>query len=142
MNRKILLIGLMILVIFGVAALFLNGRQNKSPQVSNSTSQQEITSVPSEPSDTKKMIIVATDFKFDPATISLVEGEKVEITFKNQGKNPHDFIIEGTDISTKVVSPGEEEVISFVAPKTGSYETFCNVGSHRALGMEGKVEVK
>ena len=35
-----------------------------------------------------------------------------------------------------------EEVIEFTADKTGSFEYYCSVGTHRQMGMKGTLIVK
>ncbi|MBP7119171.1 cupredoxin domain-containing protein, partial [Candidatus Woesebacteria bacterium] len=70
------------------------------------------------------------------------EGDVVTVTFKNEGRMMHDWVVEGENIATKTINGGQADVIQFVAPKKGSYETFCSVGTHRKMGMVGKLIVQ
>lgn len=87
----------------------------------------------------KKVEMISDNFYFDPASITVQTGQKVEITFsKNSGF--HTFVIDEIGFK-KTVSSGE--TLSFTAPeKAGEYTFYCDVGSHRALGMEGVLYVK
>lgn len=86
-----------------------------------------------------KLDMEANNFSFAPKTIEAKPGEKIQITFtKNVGF--HTFVID--EISLKhAVKQGE--ALSFTAPKEpGSYTFYCDIGSHRAQGMEGTLIVK
>lgn len=90
---------------------------------------------------TKSFTISGNNFAFDVTTIEVNKGDKVKITFKNTGGN-HDLRVEGYDVGTKVLGNGKEETFEFEADKSGSFEYFCSVGSHRAMGMKGALIVK
>lgn len=79
------------------------------------------------------------NFFFAPKTINAKPGEKVKITFtKNIGF--HTFVIDEIGLKYAIK---QGEAVSFTAPKTaGSYAFYCDVGSHRANGMEGVLVVK
>ncbi len=86
-----------------------------------------------------KIDMEATNFSFSPKNIEVNAGEKVQIMFtKNVGF--HTFVID--EISLKhAVKQGE--ALSFTAPKEpGTYPFYCDIGSHRAQGMEGTLVVK
>lgn len=86
--------------------------------------------------------VSGTEFNFNPANISVKAGERVKITFRNNGRAPHNLIIEGLDIGTKTISGGQTDVIEFTAPTSGTYIFFCSVPGHRASGMEGDLKVE
>jgi len=92
--------------------------------------------------EVREISVSGTEFSFSPATLSFTSGEKIRLTFNNTGSAPHNLIIEGTEIGTKTISGGKENIIEFVAPASGTYAIFCSVGSHRQLGMEGTVTVE
>ena len=74
--------------------------------------------------------------------MTLKKGQKVKLTFKNTGEMPHDFVVDELNVRTKVIKSGETEVIEFTPETTGTFESYCSVGSHRAKGMVGKVTVE
>ncbi len=90
---------------------------------------------------TKTFTVSGSNFSFDLKTIEVNKGDRVKIVFKNTvGK--HDWRIDEFNASTKVIGAGEEETIQFLANKSGSFEYYCSVGSHRAMGMKGTLVVK
>lgn len=90
----------------------------------------------------REIAVSGSEFKFSPASISLTRGETVKITFKNTGTLPHNLTISELGVSTKTIGGREEDSVTVTADKTGNYTFYCSVGTHRAQGMEGKVEIK
>ena len=79
----------------------------------------------------------ATNFAFAPSTITAKAGDEIQIKFvKNEGF--HTFAIDGID--TFAIVQGES--IIFTAPAAGTYTFFCDIGSHRSMGMEGTLIVE
>ena len=79
------------------------------------------------------------NFFFEPALLEAEPGATVNITF-TENAGFHTIVIDEINFK-KTVEAGE--TISFTAPLTpGSYSYYCDVGSHRALGMEGILTVK
>lgn len=89
----------------------------------------------------KEFTVEGSNFSFTPSSLTVNEGDTVRITFKNTG-GMHDFVIDEFSTRTEVIQGGEEETIEFVADKAGSYEFYCSVGSHRAMGMMGTLVVQ
>jgi uncharacterized cupredoxin-like copper-binding protein len=46
------------------------------------------------------------------------------------------------DARTVIVQPGQTAEVEFVADKTGTFEYYCSVGTHRQMGMVGKLIVE
>ena len=68
--------------------------------------------------------------------------EKVKLTFVNKGKLPHNLAIDELSVLTDTIPAGKSTMTEFTANQTGSFTAYCSVGNHRALGMEGEVEVR
>lgn len=85
--------------------------------------------------------IVAKNFKFEPSQVSVKKGEKVTITVKS-AEGVHNLVIGGYDVRSDAKGMGESATVSFVADKTGTFDMWCAVGSHKALGMTGKLIVE
>lgn len=85
--------------------------------------------------------VEGSSFKFAPNVLTVQEGDTVRITFKNVGGS-HDFVLNEFDARTTVISSGTQDVVEFVASKKGSFEFYCSVGDHRALGMVGTLTVE
>ncbi len=63
-------------------------------------------------------------YRWDPGTIVISKGEKVNLIIYGVNGAEHPFIIEGTDIKG-VVKKGEETVIPLHFTKEGTYRLIC-----------------
>lgn len=78
------------------------------------------------------------NFFFKPSVINAKPGDRVKLTFtKNAGF--HTFVID--NVANIDIAEGESFIFSAPA-KAGSYEFYCDVGSHKAMGMKGTLIVK
>lgn len=112
----------------------------------NTNAQDETLSNTTSPTATstqtvKEFTVEGKNFSFTPATITVDKGDLVRIIFKNQGGN-HNWVIDEFNAHTSVIGSGESETIEFVADKTGSFEYYCAVGTHRQMGMRGTLVVR
>jgi plastocyanin len=155
MNNKAL-ITVIVIVILGGAALFFNRAETpatapapvetkeyaKTPAppieeaTTNATTSDEVVA-----SETKEFTVTGKNFAFDPPTITVNSGDRVKIIFKNSG-GMHDWKIDEFNAATKRIKAGEEDTVEFIADKTGSFEYYCSVGTHRAMGMKGTLVVQ
>lgn len=69
-------------------------------------------------------------FRWDPGTIFLEKGEKVNLYISGIGNEDHPFYIEGTDISG-TVSEGEQTLVPLQFEKAGTYRLICETHAHR-----------
>lgn len=90
----------------------------------------------------KEFTIEASELKYSPASITVSKGDKVKITLKNVGAIEHDFVIEGLEVSTPVVSSGSISTLEFTVDQSGTFAFYCSVLGHREGGMEGIMTVK
>jgi len=89
----------------------------------------------------KEFTMTARRFDFSPSTIIVDKGDRVRIKISAVDV-AHGFAIDEYNINRKF-SPGEEEVIEFVADKSGTFEFYCSVfcgSGHR--DMKGTLIVK
>lgn len=84
----------------------------------------------------KEFTVSGNNFSFNPSTIKVKKGDKVKITFINS-EGFHDWVVDEFGVATKQTQAPTTEVIEFTADKSGSFEYYCSVGSHRAMGMKG-----
>ncbi len=78
------------------------------------------------------------NYFFEGETIYAVPGQTVILTFV-EDNGTHTFNIDELGVAESI---SEGKKITFVAPdETGTYEYYCSVGNHRALGMEGQLIV-
>ncbi|HET6824265.1 MAG TPA: cupredoxin domain-containing protein [Anaerolineales bacterium] len=123
-------------------AILLVGCTNISPQV------------------TTRITVDASDFAYQPASITVPVGEPVTITLNNIGNIEHDFVVEeisvtdveASDVGTAAHHQGGHEAevdydlhffakaghtasLQFTALDPGTYEVFCSVEGHKEAGM-------
>lgn len=141
MNKKIILL-IIIIVALGVW-FFFPGISN-TPQT-NEPNETETTEIIGGSdiitSNTKEFVVIGTEFQFSLDEIRVNEGDTVRIVFKNGG-GFHDWTIDEFNAGTAQINTGEEMTIEFVADQAGSFEYYCSVGNHRALGMVGTLIVE
>ena len=89
----------------------------------------------------KEFTITGKNFAFTPSSITVKQGDKVKITFNNIN-GFHDFVIDEYGIATLQKQSPNTEVLEFTADKVGSFEYYCSVGTHRAMGMKGILKVE
>lgn len=143
--------GLVILILVLGAGYFLFKSAKPSvaplptPTIAPTTVQASPTPI-SSPSatqeSTQKITITGNEFAFTPSTITVKKGQVVELTFKNDGKFPHNLTISDLSLATKTIQPGQEDTITFTPSKTGSFSFICTVPGHADRGMRGALIVQ
>lgn len=103
------------------------------------TNNETATDVPNGP--VKEFTINGANYKFDPATITVKQGDTVKITF-NDNDGMHDLVISGYDVQTDIINSGSTAELTFTADQKGTFEYYCSVDSHREKGMTGKLIVQ
>ena len=106
---------------------------NPAPGTSSGTT----TTAPS----VKSFTVVGSNYAFVPNTLEVNKGDTVKITFTNSG-GMHDFKIDEFKVATERLESGDSTTIQFVADKSGTFQYYCSVGTHRAMGMWGTLTVK
>ena len=145
MNKTILIIIIILVVIVGGYFLLRGGYQTPAPVAPEVTAPEETpeeVTLPPAPSGMKEVTVVGTEFSFSPALITVKSGEKVKLTFQNNGSVSHNLVVEGLGISTKTIGRGKTETLEFTAPASGTYKFFCSVPGHRPAGMEGSLKAE
>ncbi|MBA2608710.1 MAG: cupredoxin domain-containing protein [Actinobacteria bacterium] len=82
------------------------------------------------------LTVNATDFKFDPTTLTAKAGEAVTFTIKNDGKVTHNLTIEDLKVDQDVKDG--KTASQTVTPKAGSFEYHCN---YHPASMKGTLTV-
>jgi uncharacterized cupredoxin-like copper-binding protein len=91
----------------------------------------------------KTIEVKETEFKLDPAKITLNKPGTYVFKAVNSGSTTHALEIEGKGVEeeTEDLDPGQSAELK-VSLKPGKYEIYCPVDGHREQGMEGTVTVK
>jgi uncharacterized cupredoxin-like copper-binding protein len=84
-----------------------------------------------------------TEFKIDPANPAVKKAGKVTFNVTNDGQVVHALEVEGPndEEETGSIQPGESATLSVDLGKAGTYEMYCPIGNHKAMGMKGTVVV-
>lgn len=91
----------------------------------------------------KTIKVKETEYKLDPAQITLKKPGTYVFKAENTGSITHALEIEGKGVEkeTKDLAAGQSAELK-VSLKTGKYEIYCPVDGHKQRGMEGTVKVK
>lgn len=82
----------------------------------------------------------ASEFKFEPATLSLKVGQPVRVMVANIGALEHTFTI--TDLGVDQDLPvGQTVTVEFTATQSGTFDLVCTTPGHKEAGMVGTVVV-
>jgi nitrosocyanin len=148
-----------VVVIVAVAGYLLIRNQQTSTSTDNTTQTPSntdtntqnpagqdrslITPTPTAPDQAavKAFTVQGSNFAFAPSTLTVNKGDKVKITFQNSGGS-HNFVIDELNVKTAILPSGQSATVEFTADKTGTFEYYCSVGSHRAMGMKGSLIVE
>jgi plastocyanin len=91
--------------------------------------------------EVKTFTVSGSNFAFSPKEIKVKKGDKVKIMFKNTG-GTHNWVLDEFSAKTAEIEDGESAEVTFTADKSGTFEFYCSVGSHRAMGMKGNLIVE
>lgn len=87
-----------------------------------------------------EVVVSATEFSFEPATIEVPAGQSVNLTLVNEGSTVHDLTIPALGVRV-VAGPGQRATVGFLAPAPGKYEFLCTIPGHADAGMTGTLVV-
>lgn len=144
MDNKTILTGAIVVVIIAVGAFVFIRKSADQPIeiVSSPTAQNSTeTSNPAAEGAVKEFTVTAKNYSFSPKEISVNQGDKVKITLKSSGGS-HNLVIDDFNVATGEIGNGEEDTIEFVADKAGTFEFYCSISNHKAMGMKGTLTVK
>ncbi len=158
MNKNYLVFGGSALLILVIAVLLVFGGRdffsgatrvsvNLSPSVSPLISPSEssnlevsLSPIPSIQPPIRDFVFTASDFKYSLSEIMVTKGDVVRIVLQNID-GTHDLRIDEFNVATRMLKVGEEQMVEFVADKTGRFEFYCSIGTHRQMGMKGFLNV-
>ncbi len=97
---------------------------------------QEVIDLTDQSGSVKEVTITNDGYDYLPSEIRVNVGDTVRLTFENGG-GFHDWVLDEFDAATRRISGGNADTIEFTADTAGTFEFYCSVGNHRALGMVG-----
>lgn len=90
---------------------------------------------------TTSVTVIGLDYSFEPADLTVTEGETVKVVFRNDGALAHTWELPAFNVISDELGSGESQELTFVADKAGVYEVICGVVGHADLGMVGTLTV-
>lgn len=90
----------------------------------------------------QKINVYGTEFAFNPSTMTVSKDQSVQITFRNDGKYPHNLTIPDLNVKTNTIQPGQTDTITFTPTKVGQFGFLCTVPGHADKGMKGTLTVQ
>ena len=91
--------------------------------------------------EVKTIDVIASQFKFEPATISVVEGDRVRLRLRSADR-AHGIGIKAFRVNARIPRAADVVTVEFVAERAGTFDITCSeyCGSgHRA--MKGTLNV-
>jgi uncharacterized cupredoxin-like copper-binding protein len=93
--------------------------------------------------EAQQVTVEMSEFKFDPATVTVKVNQPVRVSVRNTGATAHDWTVEGLDRQVKaLVQPGQTESIQFTPGRTGTFRVVCTQPGHEQAGMTGQLAVQ
>ncbi len=91
----------------------------------------------------QSFVVRGFEYAYNPAVIRVEAGSTVQIEFRNTGEVAHNLVIDELGVQSGELQPGEVKLVELTIPVNGpsEYTYYCSLGNHRALGMEGRIEV-
>ncbi len=83
------------------------------------------------------------NYSFTPNKMTASPGQTLRVKLTNVG-GLHDFVIDELNVRSNRLSTGDSQIVEIKIPQDAagkSYEFYCSVANHRALGMKGTLEV-
>ena len=89
----------------------------------------------------KSFTIMGMSYSYSPSSITVNKGDTVKITFQNN-EGFHNLTVSGYNVATPSIAAGSSATIQFVASQSGTFQYFCSIANHRAMGMVGNLVVR
>jgi nitrosocyanin len=153
-NNTMLMAGAVVAVLVVAGGLFVMNQGKKSTNTTAMVEGTETTTAPTaatkpaeetamkaEDSNVKTIEVEAGSFYYKPNTITVKKGQKVKIVMHSVSMM-HDFNIDELNVKLPIVKNGDSGTVEFTADQVGSFEYYCSVGQHRAMGQVGTLTVE
>ena len=91
----------------------------------------------------ENQVVTATEFAFEPDTISVQSGEEVTLILRNNGTVGHNLAVPILEVQSATIQPNGEVLVGFTAPaEPGNYRIICTMPGHEEAGMVATLNVK
>jgi uncharacterized cupredoxin-like copper-binding protein len=141
----VFLVAIVVLFLGLMAAVVNFGKESGEAKAGGESTSQTTTAATTTASTTTqaptatKVAVSETEFKITFAQTPTKAGSYA-FAVKNDGKVPHDFVVEGNGVKekTKLLNPGASDTLK-VDLKPGTYDVYCSVPGHKQAGMDVKL---
>lgn len=137
-NKGIIIAAVVLMVILAGSYLYKGGI---TPTSAGQIGQNSNSVLSAQNSSAKEFRVSGKNLSFAPAQIRVKQGDTIRLVFDNT-EGFHDLRVDGYNVGTKQIYEGNSDFVEFKADKTGSFEYYCSVGSHRQQGMRGTLIVE
>lgn len=135
------IIAVVIIVLLIVGGVILYGTNKFKKSTTNTAAPEASKQVPEgAKAQGMEIRVSAKNFSYTPTSLVVKKGQKVTLILQNTEGN-HDFVIKEMNIKTPVIASGKDAKVTFTPDKVGTFEYYCSVGNHRAMGMSGTITV-
>ncbi|OGM11546.1 hypothetical protein A2W13_02310 [Candidatus Woesebacteria bacterium RBG_16_36_11] len=133
--------GVIIVALMVVIGLYLIKSKSEAAQTVN---EANISGVESNiPNETVSTITVeGGNYYFNPNEIRVKKGEPVRIILNSVDGIAHNLVIDEFNVTSETISSDETTQVEFTPDKTGTFEFYCSIDGHRAMGMKGTLIVE
>lgn len=90
---------------------------------------------------TQVVELAGFNYGYSVEEIRVKQGDLVKIVLTSTD-GFHDWVVDEFAAATQKVNTGGVTEVEFVASEAGTFEYYCSVGQHRALGMVGQLIVE
>jgi heme/copper-type cytochrome/quinol oxidase subunit 2 len=143
-----------VLILVAVGYFLLKSRQNSNTEgmvQGESVTSESMDELPSSTdsmsedseamSDAEVINVEGGLYYFKPNEITVKKGQRVKIVLTSV-EGMHDFVLDEFNVKSSRVQAGQTTEVEFTPDKTGTFEFYCSVANHRALGMKGSLVVE
>jgi plastocyanin len=91
----------------------------------------------------KTVSVHETEYKLNPAAISLAKTGTYVFKGVNDGTITHGLAVVGNGVDAKLssIAAGSNGTLKVTLSKSGTYEIYCPVDGHKGFGMKGTITV-
>ena len=84
-------------------------------------------------------MVTLSEFTISPSTVSATTGDGIHVM--NSGKVQHNLAVDGTNLATPMIDPGQSAHLDLSSLSPGDYPLICQVPGHKDAGMKAALHV-
>lgn len=88
-----------------------------------------------------EQVVKLGEYRFDPDTIVAKQGNMLRLKVVNEGAEEHNLYIDRYSVQTRILKPGESDILEIRVDYAGDFSILCGVSSHSVEGMKGTLRV-